>query len=131
MQSSDLLVIGGGVVGLATAHRFQQRFPGKRVTVLEKEPAVARHQTGRNSGVLHSGIYYKPGSLKAINCREGKLAMERFCQEEGVPFEVCGKVIVAVLMVIGVVLATLGAMTGAGIFAENVVEFPKGFFSSE
>lgn len=96
MQNCDLLVIGGGIVGLSTAYRFTQRLPGRRVIVLEKEGAVALHQTGRNSGVLHSGIYYKPGSLKATNCREGKIAMERFCQEEGVPFEVCGKVIVAV-----------------------------------
>lgn len=96
MHHSDLLVIGGGIVGLATAYRFTERFPGKRVTVLEKEDAVALHQTGRNSGVLHSGIYYKPGSLKAINCREGKLAMEQFCRDEGIPFDTCGKVIVAV-----------------------------------
>lgn len=93
---SDLLVIGGGIVGLATAHRYRQRFPDAVVRVLEKEAAVAQHQTGRNSGVLHSGVYYKPGSLKAINCREGKKAMEAFCAEEGLPFELCGKVIVAV-----------------------------------
>ena len=65
MQQSDLIIIGGGIVGLATAYRFLERFPGKHITVLEKEPAVASHQTGRNSGVLHSGIYYRPGSLKA------------------------------------------------------------------
>jgi L-2-hydroxyglutarate oxidase len=92
----SLLVVGGGIVGLATAFRFQQRFPGKSAVVLEKEPRVAQHQTGHNSGVLHSGIYYKPGSLKAINCREGKRAMEEFCTEEGIPWERCGKVIVAV-----------------------------------
>jgi len=73
-----------------------QRFPGMQVTVLEKEAEVASHQTGRNSGVLHSGIYYKPGSLKAENCRTGKRAMEEFCQAEGIPFRLCGKVIVAV-----------------------------------
>lgn len=93
---SDLLVIGGGIVGLATAHRYLERFPDATVTVLEKEAAVAQHQTGHNSGVLHSGIYYKPGSLKAINCREGKRAMEAFCEREGIPFDRCGKVIVAV-----------------------------------
>ncbi|QDT67662.1 L-2-hydroxyglutarate oxidase LhgO [Planctomycetes bacterium MalM25] len=93
---SDLLVIGGGIVGLATAHRYLERFPDAVVRVLEKEAAVAQHQTGHNSGVLHSGIYYKPGSLKAINCREGKKAMEAFCAAEGVPYELCGKVIVAV-----------------------------------
>jgi L-2-hydroxyglutarate oxidase len=93
---NDLLIIGGGIVGLATAYRFLERFPGRRLVVLEKESAVARHQTGRNSGVLHSGIYYRPGSLKAVNCRAGKLAMEEFCRREGIPFEICGKVIVAV-----------------------------------
>ncbi len=96
MQQSDLIVVGGGIVGLATAYRFLERFPGKTVTVLEKEPAIARHQTGRNSGVLHTGIYYRPGSLKAVNCRAGKLAMEEFCQREQIPFEMLGKVIVAV-----------------------------------
>jgi len=92
---ADVAVIGGGIVGLSAAYRLTQRRPGIKVVVLEKEPAVARHQTGRNSGVLHSGIYYKPGSLRAANCRAGKLAMEAFCRDEGVPFELCGKVIVA------------------------------------
>src|SRR5262245_39727063 len=96
MQQSDLIIIGGGIVGLATAYRFLERFPGKRITVLEKEAAVASHQTGRNSGVLHSGIYYRPGSLKAENCRAGKLAMEQFCCEQSIPFDLCGKIIVAV-----------------------------------
>jgi L-2-hydroxyglutarate oxidase LhgO len=96
MQHSDLLIIGGGIVGLATAFRFLERFPARRVIVLEKEAALAQHQTGHNSGVLHSGIYYRPGSLKAQNCRAGKLAMEDFCRREGIPFEICGKVIVAV-----------------------------------
>jgi L-2-hydroxyglutarate oxidase len=96
MQQSDLIIIGGGIVGLATAYRFLERFPGKRVIVLEKESTIARHQTGRNAGVLHSGIYYRPGSLKALNCRAGKLAMEDFCRRESIPFKICGKVIVAV-----------------------------------
>lgn len=95
MPTHDLIVIGGGIVGLATAHRFLERFPGKSVRVLDKEPRIASHQTGRNSGVLHSGIYYKPGSLKATNCREGKRAMEEFCRAQDIPFELCGKVIVA------------------------------------
>jgi (S)-2-hydroxyglutarate dehydrogenase len=95
-RHSDLIIIGGGIVGLATAYRFLERFPGKRVTVLEKESTIARHQTGRNAGVLHSGIYYRPGSLKAQNCRAGKLAMEEFCRREGIPFQICGKVIIAV-----------------------------------
>ncbi len=96
MTETDVAIIGGGIVGLATAYRLGQRSPNLSVAVLEKEPAVASHQTGRNSGVLHSGIYYKPGSLKAKNCRVGNLAMREFCQAEGVDFEICGKVIVAV-----------------------------------
>ena len=93
---SDLIVIGGGIVGLATAYRFLERFPGKTVAVLEKEASVAKHQTGRNSGVMHTGVYYRPGSLKALNCRAGKLAMEEFCTRENIPFCLCGKIIVAV-----------------------------------
>lgn len=93
---SDLAIIGGGIVGLATAYQFQRRFPGRRVVVLEKEQGVGAHQTGHNSGVLHSGIYYKPGSLRALNCRSGKAAMETFCREQSIPHEICGKVIVAV-----------------------------------
>ena len=82
-------------MGLATAYRFIKRHPGKKIVILEKESFLAKHQTGHNSGVLHSGIYYKPGSLKAINCRKGKLAMEDFCKEHGIEHELCGKVIVA------------------------------------
>lgn len=96
MAPSDLIVIGGGIIGLATAYQFTRRLPGRRVIVLEKESRVAEHQTGRNSGVLHSGIYYKPGSLKALNCRAGKKAMEEFCAAEGVAHDICGKVIVAI-----------------------------------
>lgn len=92
----DLAIIGGGIVGLATAYQFTKRLPGKRVLVLEKEAQVAQHQTGHNSGVLHSGIYYKPGSLKALNCRAGKKLIEQFCVEEQIPHEICGKVIVAI-----------------------------------
>jgi L-2-hydroxyglutarate oxidase len=94
-QQSDLIIIGGGIVGLATGYRFLEQYPGRRVTVLEKEAELARHQTGRNSGVLHTGIYYRPGSLKALNCRAGKLAMEEFCRREDIPFVQCGKIIVA------------------------------------
>ena len=93
---TDVAIIGGGIVGLATAYQLTRRYPGRRVVVLEKEAELAFHQTGRNSGVLHSGIYYKPGSLRAVNCREGKLAMEGFCAAEGLPYDICGKVIVAV-----------------------------------
>src|SRR5947209_2675020 len=95
-KSADVAVIGGGIVGLATAYRLTERHPGRTVVVLEKEADLAHHQTGHNSGVLHSGIYYKPGSLKAVNCRAGKKAMEEFCAAEGIDYEICGKVIVAV-----------------------------------
>lgn len=91
----DVVIIGAGIVGLATAWHLTRRWPKLSVTVIEKEAEPAMHQTGRNSGVLHSGIYYKPGSLKAKNCKAGKLAMETFCREEDIPFDVCGKVIVA------------------------------------
>jgi len=96
VKNYDVIIIGGGIVGLATAYRLTQRYPKKKLAIVEKEPTIARHQTGHNSGVLHTGIYYKPGSLKAINCREGKLAMQRFCDEHGIAYELCGKVIVAV-----------------------------------
>ncbi len=96
MRTTNVAIIGGGIIGLATAYNLGERFPGRRVMVLEKESGPAQHQTGHNSGVLHSGIYYKPGSLKAINCREGKLAMEAFCAREGIDYDICGKVIVAV-----------------------------------
>lgn len=95
MQTTDVAIIGGGIVGLATGYRIQQQFPDFKVIVLEKEQEVAFHQTGHNSGVLHSGIYYRPGSLRATNCRAGKIAMQEFCQQEGIPFDLCGKVIVA------------------------------------
>lgn len=96
MQHADVTIIGGGIVGLATGYQLSKLHPDKRVVVLEKEAELAFHQTGHNSGVLHSGIYYKPGSLKALNCRTGKEAMQAFCEAEGVPYDVCGKVIVAV-----------------------------------
>lgn len=94
--SSDFLVVGAGIVGLATAWHLTQRFSDARICLLEKEPQVALHQSGRNSGVLHSGIYYKPGSLKATTCRSGKLAMQEFCESEQIRHEICGKIIVAV-----------------------------------
>ncbi len=96
MQHSNIIIVGGGIVGLATAYQLGQRYPDRSVRVLEKETSVGTHQTGHNSGVLHSGIYYKPGSLKARNGRAGKEAMERFCEREGIPYDICGKVIVAV-----------------------------------
>ncbi|WP_035354340.1 L-2-hydroxyglutarate oxidase [Edaphobacter aggregans] len=91
----QIAIIGGGIVGLATGLEIASRFPEVRVVVIEKEPFVAAHQTSHNSGVIHSGIYYKPGSLKARLCVEGADALLRFCQKHGVPFDICGKVIVA------------------------------------
>jgi L-2-hydroxyglutarate oxidase LhgO len=92
----DVAIVGGGIVGLATALRLLEARPGLRLAVIEKERELARHQSGRNSGVMHAGLYYGPGSLKARLCREGKAALERFCEEHDVPFERCGKVVVAV-----------------------------------
>ncbi len=96
MKQPTIAIIGGGIVGLATAYRLMERMPGATITVLEKENRVAAHQTGCNSGVIHSGLYYRPGSLKATCCREGKWELIRFCESEGIPYELCGKVIVAV-----------------------------------
>jgi L-2-hydroxyglutarate oxidase LhgO len=93
---SDLLVIGAGIVGLATALEFTRRLPRLRVLVVEKESRVAAHQTGHNSGVIHSGLYYKPGSLKARNCVAGCASMKAFCTEHGVRHEECGKLVVAI-----------------------------------
>jgi (S)-2-hydroxyglutarate dehydrogenase len=95
MPRAQIVVIGGGIVGLATALALLARRPGTSLVVLEKENELAAHQTGHNSGVIHSGLYYKPGSLKAITCARGRALLERFCQEHGVPFERCGKVVVA------------------------------------
>jgi L-2-hydroxyglutarate oxidase len=91
----DFTIIGGGIVGLSTAMHLGRRQPGARILVLEKEPDIAQHQTGRNSGVIHSGIYYKPGSFKAKFARAGAQSMVEFCREHGIPHYVCGKVIVA------------------------------------
>ncbi len=94
--NSHLIVIGGGIVGLAAALKIGARFPGLRITVLEKESTVGRHQTANNSGVLHSGLYYKPGSVKARMAVQGIREMVAFCEENSVPYEVCGKLVVAV-----------------------------------
>lgn len=95
-MDARIVIAGGGIVGLATAWRILARFPGSRVTVLEKEREVARHQTGHNSGVIHSGIYYQPGSFKARLCRRGYGQMLAFAREKGIPHEICGKLVVAV-----------------------------------
>src|SRR2546426_12645134 len=94
-QTSDITIIGGGIIGLATAMALTDRYPRARLTVLDKEPKIAAHQTGHNSGVIHSGIYYKPGSLKARQCVEGKGLMRQFCEKHAIKVVDCGKVIVA------------------------------------
>jgi len=93
--TSDFCVIGGGIVGLATAMQLLRRNPGASLVLLEKEQALAVHQTGHNSGVIHSGIYYAPGSLKADLCKRGERATKEFCAEHGIPFVTCGKTLVA------------------------------------
>jgi L-2-hydroxyglutarate oxidase len=95
MSTYDLAIIGGGIVGLATALQVTERFPGLSVAVIEKEAGVAQHQTGRSSGVSHAGVYYQPGSLKARFSREGVDATIGFCREHGLPFDQCGKLLVA------------------------------------
>ena len=91
----DFAIIGGGIVGLSTACQLQVRYPGRAIVLLEKENAVARHQSGHNSGVIHAGIYYAPGSLKAQFCKAGVEATIAFCEEYDIPYEQCGKLIVA------------------------------------
>ena len=92
----DFTIVGAGIVGLSAAYKLSLRYPDASILVLEKEQKVAAHQTGKNSGVIHSGIYYKPGSYKARNCVDGRHQLVAFCQENGVAIDVCGKVIVAV-----------------------------------
>src|SRR6266699_2621903 len=89
------MIVGGGIVGLATAFKLVRRLPGLAITVLEEEDAIARHQTGNNSGVLHCGLYYKPGSAKARLAVAGIQEMIGFCREHDIPHEVCGKLVVA------------------------------------
>jgi L-2-hydroxyglutarate oxidase len=95
VSETRVIIVGGGIVGLATAYSLLQKSPGSRVTLLEKEDQLAAHQTGRNSGVIHSGIYYKPSSFKATFCKAGNASMVAFCREYGIAHELCGKVIVA------------------------------------
>src|SRR4249919_1646743 len=94
-MAKSFIIVGGGIVGLATAFRLLERSPDAAVTVLEKEDAVGQHQTGNNSGVLHCGLYYKPGSVKARLAVNGIRQMVAFCRENGIPHEVCGKLVVA------------------------------------
>jgi L-2-hydroxyglutarate oxidase LhgO len=95
MERADLLVVGGGIVGIATALEWKRRDPASRVVVLEKEPAVARHASGRNSGVLHAGLYYAPGSLKARFARDGNARLTEYCEARALPIRRCGKLLVA------------------------------------
>jgi len=91
----DYAIVGGGIVGLATAYKLQLKFPNKTVVILEKENQIGLHQTGRNSGVIHSGIYYKPGSYKAKNCKNGREQIIAFAKGNNIPYDACGKIIVA------------------------------------
>ena len=91
----DVIIVGGGIVGLATALQLKKSNPNLLILLLEKENELAKHQTGNNSGVIHSGLYYKPGSLKATNCIRGYHLLIDFCREHGIPFELCGKIVVA------------------------------------
>ncbi len=94
-QHFDIAIVGGGIVGAATFYRLTQRFPNKSIGLFEKEKALADHQTGNNSGVIHSGLYYKPGSLKAKNCVQGRRELVKFAKQYNIPHDVCGKVVVA------------------------------------
>ena len=91
----DTIIVGGGIVGAATFYKLQTRFPAKRLLLLEKEPILSDHQTGHNSGVIHSGIYYKPGSYKAKNCVHGRRELVAFAKQHGIAHDICGKIIVA------------------------------------
>jgi (S)-2-hydroxyglutarate dehydrogenase len=95
-RGCDIAVVGAGIVGLATALELKRRHPDASVAVLDREPAIATHQTGHSSGVIHAGIYYRPGSLKARLCREGADALYDYCRERGIPADPCGKIVVAV-----------------------------------
>lgn len=91
----DIIIIGGGIVGLASAYKINIKYPDKKILVLEKEEVVAAHQTGHNSGVIHSGLYYKPGSYKAKNCVDGRRELVAFAKEHKIPHDICGKIVVA------------------------------------
>jgi L-2-hydroxyglutarate oxidase len=95
MEHFDIAIVGGGIVGAATFYKFQKKYPDLRIALFEKEPKLAGHQTGHNSGVIHSGLYYKPGSLKAKNCFEGRHELVAFAKENNIAYDICGKVIVA------------------------------------
>ena len=94
-NSFDISVVGGGIVGLACAYKIQLRFPKLKIVVLEKEKELAFHQTGRNSGVIHSGLYYKTGSFRAKNCVDGRKQLVQFARENNIRHDVCGKIVLA------------------------------------
>lgn len=96
-QVFDVAIIGGGIVGIATAYQLAEMYPKRKIVIIEKENELAQHQTGHNSGVIHSGLYYKPGSLKALNCIRGYRMLLEFAREHNIPHEICGKVVVATL----------------------------------
>ena len=95
MNNYDVIFVGGGIVGAATFYKMQKRYPDKTMLLIDKMEKLADHQTGNNSGVIHSGLYYKPGSLKADNCVRGRRELVKFSKEFNVPYDVCGKVVVA------------------------------------
>ena len=123
----DIIIIGGGIVGLATAHKLTKRQPGLKVLVLEKEKEVAAHQTARNSGVIHSGIYYKPGSLKAELCTRGRSMLRELCANRDLPYVECGKLVVATNDNEDGYLDGLKARAEA-IFAGQVIEGVSDYF---
>ena len=94
-KAYDITIVGGGIVGLATAYKLQKKYPHLTISVLEKEVSLAFHQTGRNSGVIHSGLYYRPGSFRASNCVNGRKQLVKFAEEHGIAYDVCGKIVVA------------------------------------
>ena len=95
MEQFDISIIGGGIVGLSTAYKLQSKYPNLKIAIIEKENSLAYHQTGRNSGVIHSGLYYKPGSFRAKNCVDGRKQLVKFAIENNIKHEVCGKIVLA------------------------------------
>ena len=95
MRNFDIIIIGAGIIGLSTAYKLLEKDSSLKISIIEKENSVAAHQTGHNSGVIHSGIYYKPESLKAVNCITGYKMLLEFCDENNIPYDICGKIIVA------------------------------------
>ena len=91
----DFIIVGAGIVGLSTAYSLIHKYPDSKIIIIEKEDTFSKHQSGNNSNVIHSGIYYKPGSSKAINCKKGYDLLLKFLKENNIPYDICGKLIVA------------------------------------